>query len=170
MKVTDVVRNCSTDRRCLRRYARPSWWKVRSKRFWDASVIGTSYQWLLIGKSVGRIGSHFDRHQCKEREGATLLHPCKSISITGRQRINSGTRGGKLTKIQNTLWPPIWAQALLLTTRQMALTVNHRGVPMPASTQGQPAAAPATSPQGQLIAYRLAFAFVDAQSTAHVRA
>jgi len=76
-------------------------------------------------------------------------------------------------------WSPIWAQASLSTTRQMALTVNHRGVPMPASTQGQPAAAPATSPQGQLIAYRLArigipyrlaLAFLDAQSTAHVRA
>ena len=46
-------------------------------------------------------------------------------------------------------WLPIWAQAAWSTTRRMAHTVNLRGVPIQASPQGQPAAAPATSPQGQ---------------------
>ena len=178
MVLFDVLVNCSIHRRGIRGNTRPRLCKLRSKRFWGAWVCGHSYRLSLISLSSSTMSPEPESHQCKEREG-TRHHPCKARSITDRQCINSGTRGGKLTKIQNTLWSPIWAQASLLTTRQMALTVNHRGVPMPASTQGQPAAAPATSPQGQLVAYRLArigiqyrlaLAFLDAQSTAHVRA
>ena len=160
----------------------------RSKRFCGNLVCWDSYYLSLIGRPRnfqmcnGRSRERNGGYQWAERVQPyfwTLRWAAEGRAVS----ISSGTL--KLKKIQNILimirmspWSPIWAQASLSTTGQMALTVNHRGVPMaatspqtqPLSTQGQPAAAPATSPQGQLIAYRLAFAVVDAQSTAHVRA
>ena len=159
------------DRRGITRNTRSGGWKPRSNVFCIASVCWDSLNLSLIG------GSKY--FQCCNGRGRQILGGTRSFnqSREGQQRVGvhqkipatPGRRPHKLTKTENFLimirirsWLPIWAQAALSTTRRVAMAhrVNHRGVPIPASPQGRPAAEagrlPWPSESGRLDWWRVA--------------
>ena len=159
MVVKTVFVKSSIDRTGILRGTRSGCCKLRSKRFWSATVCWDSLNLSLIGgskKCQTCNGRSRERKRPRERKGAKG-HRVFNQSREGQQTRwvyqCPATRGpatrDKLKKIQNICsWLPIWAQASWSTIIRMVMahtvTVNHRGVAIPAtSPQGQP-----TSPQG----------------------
>ena len=105
MVLLDVLVNCSIHRRGFIGNTRPRLCKVRSKRFWGASICGNSYKLSLIGVSSSTMSPERESHQCNKRERA-CHQQCNKRSRTCHQCINLtrdptrmvGTRGGKLNQ------------------------------------------------------------------------
>ena len=137
--------NTSINRRGIVRKLRPVWCKPRSKLFCTNLVFWDSLNLSLIGGSS-------NCHACYGRKGATN----RRITFKETFGFSDGQQRGGLYQYQvqpsNQGQTPhilkIWAQASWSLIRRMAHTMNHRGAPMPASPQRQPAAAPATSLRG----------------------